>query len=109
MQCKLIRDTTRKNPNYSARDHERCRKTGKRYGIACSLPVPSGEVIDHPQAYRLVQMGMAVPHDDECANAANMTTGQMQAAQEAQDRLSHGRATGDTFYDTEGESESDAN
>ena len=43
--------------------------------------VPEGTIIEHPRAYRLVQMGAAEPADDECRLAACMTTAEMKAAQ----------------------------
>ncbi len=40
-----------------------------------------GHIIDLPKAFRLVQMGVAVPADEECRIRANRTTGQMAEAQ----------------------------
>ncbi len=47
-----------------------------------------GAIVSHPHAYRLVQMGVAVPADDECIRRANMTPHQMAEAQFAQEALS---------------------
>jgi hypothetical protein len=34
---------------------------------------PVGTIIDHPEAFKLVQQGIAEPADEECAKQANMT------------------------------------
>jgi hypothetical protein len=49
-----------------------------------------GGVVDHPDAYRLVQMGVAVPGDEKCAVAAGMSDAQIAAAQQAAERLRRG-------------------
>lgn len=49
-----------------------------------------GTVIEHTQAFRLVQMGAAKPADDECEKAASMSAGQKAAAQQAYKRLEAG-------------------
>jgi len=61
---------------------------GKRYW-------PVDTIIEGPRAYRLVQMGMAVPADDECTLAACMTTAEMKAAQTKQEMLGKGIAPED--------------
>jgi hypothetical protein len=42
---------------------------------------PAGTIIDHPRAYRLVQMGTAEPADPECTLAAGMSSEAQQRAQ----------------------------
>lgn len=54
-----------------------------------------GAIIDHPKAFRLVQMGIAIPADDECKERANMSDEQLKAAQHASVRLSKGIASED--------------
>ena len=49
-----------------------------------------GAVIEHPDAWKLVNMGVAEPADDECRAKCGMTAEQMQAAQHAARRLSAG-------------------
>lgn len=49
-----------------------------------------GALVENPDAYMLVRLGVAVPFDDECKLAANMTNGQMDAAQAAHRRVSLG-------------------
>lgn len=57
--------------------------------------IPAGTVIDHPDAYRMVKQGVAVPHDEECDRRANMNKQQQQAAQYAAKRTSLGIAPED--------------
>lgn len=49
-----------------------------------------GSVLTHPDAFRLVQMGCALPADEECATAANRSTLQLAAAQAAYERTVRG-------------------
>lgn len=51
---------------------------------------PAGTVLDHWQAFRLVQQGVAVAVDDECQRAASRTKEQLASAQHAYERLSKG-------------------
>lgn len=50
----------------------------------------AGTTINHLMCFRLVQMGVAVPADEECRLAANRTPEQLVAAQKAAVRLSKG-------------------
>lgn len=50
----------------------------------------SGTVIDHQDAYRLVQMGVAEPADRECAEKAGVTPEAFEAAKAAYERVSRG-------------------
>lgn len=56
---------------------------------------PKGTVIDHPQAARLCQMGVAIPADEECQLAAHMTPERMRAAKYAYERATKGIAAED--------------
>lgn len=51
---------------------------------------PEGTVIDHPQAFWLVKMGVAQPEDVECANKANITKEQFERAEYAYERADRG-------------------
>jgi len=51
---------------------------------------PAGSIIEDARAYRLVQMGMAEPADEECTLAACMTTAEMKAAQVKQEMVAKG-------------------
>lgn len=44
------------------------------------VTAPAGTEIEHPDAYVLVKMGVAVPSDDECKKAANMTDEEIRKA-----------------------------
>ena len=55
-----------------------------------SAVIPKGTVLDVPDAYRLVQMGVAEPADEECQRRANRTPNQMVVAQYAYERTSLG-------------------
>lgn len=52
--------------------------------------LPAGHILDHPKAYMQVRMGCAIPHDEECRIAANITPEEMAAAQQAQKRTAAG-------------------
>ena len=70
MKCKLLHDTPEEHP---------------KKGI-----LPAGHIIDHRQAYILVQIGAAVSVDDECAKAAGRTPEQLLAAQRSYGRVRAG-------------------
>jgi len=81
MKAKLIRDA-RVTPG--APDDDRMEvRDGVRYW-------PEGTVLEDRRAYRLVQMGMAEPADDECTLKACMTTAEMKAAQIKQEMVGKG-------------------
>ena len=42
--------------------------------------LPAGTIMDHPDAYMLVQGGVAEPADEECEKRAGLTAEQFQAA-----------------------------
>lgn len=52
--------------------------------------IPIGTTREHPDAWKLVRLGAAVPADEECEKAANMSPEQMSAAQHAQIRATKG-------------------
>ena len=49
-----------------------------------------GVILDHPEAFRLVQMGIAIPADDECKDRANMNPEMLENAAFAYERLQRG-------------------
>ena len=49
-----------------------------------------GAIIVRPDAYRLVQQGMAIPADEECREAADRTEEQMSAAQHSYEAMQLG-------------------
>lgn len=77
MKAKLIKEEQVVNPKWSAARAERARLAGRAYLTPPQLPAPAGTVIDHPDAFRLVQMGVAIPADEACRAAAGMTEEEM--------------------------------
>lgn len=57
-----------------------------------SRVAPAGAVIDHPNAYKLVQLGVAEPADSECQLRAQFTDAQITNAQLASEKLESGNA-----------------
>ncbi len=53
-------------------------------------PLLPGHIIDLPKAFRLVQMGVAEPADDECRIRANRTEEQMAEAQRRYPAIAEG-------------------
>jgi hypothetical protein len=86
VKAKIIRDDMEVSPD--APDELCVTKSIKRNGRM--QPVRFWQVdavVSHPQVYRLVQQGCAVPADEECALAAGMDENGMRAAQHAYNRL----------------------
>jgi len=63
---------------------EQCERRQKQ------LFAPVGTLYDHPDCFRLVQMGVADPADEECRNAAGLNPEQLATAQHAAKRLAAG-------------------
>lgn len=90
MKAKLIRDdlecvtsTPDEEQTVVNVTHRNGKDVKRRYWIL-------GAIINDPDAYRLVQLGVAVPMDDECKKAANMSSDDMKAAELAANRLAAG-------------------
>ncbi len=62
MKCKLVRPLPSSVPGQQRHKHQ------------------AGTVIDHPSAYKLVRLGVAVPADDECKALADPTPEQQEKA-----------------------------
>lgn len=78
MKCETIRDSKRLVRVY---DH-----AGR---LCLRIDVQkAGTVIDHPDAWKLVLQGKAVPADEECKRKVPFTPSQMQAAINAGEKLS---------------------
>lgn len=88
MKCKLLRPMPGATGEVDATGH------------AIYQEQPIGFEINDPNCFRLVQMGIAEPSDDECRDRAGMTPEKMELASEAYDRLIKGQSTGDPRYDT---------
>lgn len=52
--------------------------------------LPVGAIVERPDAWQLVRIGVADPADAECVEAAGMTQEQIKAAQQAQRRAAAG-------------------
>lgn len=55
----------------------------------------AGSIVDHPRAYRLVQMGVAEPYDEECMRASRRTDAQLHNAQIHYEAAERGISTED--------------
>lgn len=55
-----------------------------------ALAFKPGTVLDHPQAYRLVQQGCAIPADEECRAKAGLSDEEIAVRQQHYERLSRG-------------------
>ena len=92
MKAKLIRSDLTVGKTFDPAHIEV--KDGRRYA-------QEGTIIEDPRAYLLVKQGVAVPADEECAQAAGMSEDQMQKAQHAYGRVAAGIRPEDyELYDT---------
>lgn len=64
---------------------------------------PLGDIVDHPEAYKLVELGMATPDDEECREAVGLSDEKIQHRIALYRKLSRGMATGKKLYDAEPE------
>lgn len=104
MKCKLIRhDLETPNPKWSAEKAERAKSRGKPYNVPQNLPLAFGTVIDHPDAFRLVQQGVAIPEDEACRLAAGLTDEQLAFVQSRYDRLAKGIGYDEDGYEIDDE------
>jgi hypothetical protein len=65
---------------------------------------PAGTVIDHPKAFRLVQLGVAEPMDNDSIVASSFSDAQITAAQLVSERLESGNALPDELADQNADS-----
>lgn len=86
MKARLNREMDCRNPEFSWEALKKAQARGDEYRVSISGPKPAGTVIDHPNCWRLVQMGVAVPEDDACREKCGMTPEQIAAATVAYDR-----------------------
>jgi hypothetical protein len=84
MQAETITELEIYEPLAKAELIAQCERRGK------ALWAPVGTIIDDPDCWRLVMMGVAVPYDDECRDKTAQTPEQVAAAQHAARRLSAG-------------------
>lgn len=69
------------------------------YKQRLSIVAPPGHIIDNPEAWRLVQLGIAEPADNECIRACATFLGMTDSLQEASQRLDDAQATGLQQFD----------
>jgi hypothetical protein len=85
MQAKSIRELEVHEPIAPAELVSQCERRGKQ------LFAPAGTVFSEADSFRLVEMGVAVPNDDECAAMfADRTPEQIAATEHASRRLAAG-------------------
>jgi len=84
MQAETITELEIYEPSAPSELVAQCERRGK------ALWAPVGSIIDDPDCWRLVMMGVAVPYDDECRDKTAQTPEQVAAAQHAARRLSAG-------------------
>ena len=84
MQAETIKELEIHEPLAPAALVAQCERRGK------ALWAPVGTIIDDPDCWRLVMMGVAVPYDDECRDKTAQTPEQVAATQHAARRLSAG-------------------
>lgn len=84
MQCKLIVELEVHEPTAPQDLLVQCVRRGS------SLFAPAGTIITDPQCWRIVLMGQARPHDEECEQATKRTPEQIERAEYAAARLAKG-------------------
>ena len=114
MKAKLFRDELITHPDLKSHDdikaleHEiHSGQIGvEEYNRRRRAAVKAGTVIDHPQAWQLVAMGIAEPVDQECVNRAALAMpgaisldAKIANAVEGMERLESGQVTGDPKVD----------
>lgn len=91
MKCQYIRDDMEVSPAYVTKPEWQdliVVKNIMRDGRIRPVPFfKNGAIVESPQAFRSVQMGVAIPADEACALRCNMTVEDMGKAQYAYERL----------------------
>lgn len=87
MKARLVRDAQQANPAYSRAAAAAAKERGERYDVPRLLPIAKGAVIDHPDAWKLIGTGMAIPADEECARRAGLSDDEIQAAINGANRM----------------------
>lgn len=106
MKATLTRDQRVRDVNMSRADRKRAvaRYVAGEISRAeiseiLSRVAKAGEVIDHPKAYKLVQLGVAEPADNECQLRAQFTDAQITTAQLASEKLESGNSLPEELED----------
>lgn len=103
MKAELLREMPRVNPAWSEKDLHAAQKARRPYHVPQYVPAPAGTIIDDPDCWRLVMIGVAKPADDDCREAAPLSDEEIAERARRYDRLDKGRATGDRRYDADPE------
>ena len=99
MKCEVIRDDLEVSPAYADLPElqDRIVRIEKMRNGAMT-PIPfwrRGAVLEHPEAYKLVRQGCAVPADEACAIRACRSPSEIRLAQKAYERVNRGIAPED--------------
>lgn len=107
MKAKIAHSNiTRLNPEFNKDEFRRLDKLGRRFYLRKTPRTvlhPLGDIVDHPEAYKLVELGMATPEDDECREAAGLSDENIRERIERYKKLSRGMGTGIKKHDAEPE------
>ncbi len=98
MKCEIIRDDLECSLSHMPAGHEAAweyRPTKRNKRIQQIPFFKRGAILEEKDCYMLVEMGVAVPADAECAEAAGMSPEMIRAAQKAYNRLALGIAPED--------------
>ena len=94
MQARIIRDDIEVSPSADLSEAEQAQTVERIvWRNGADRPVTFfklGAILDRPDSFMLVRLGIAEPADEECRLAASMTTAQRQQAQHASKRLAAG-------------------
>jgi hypothetical protein len=94
MKCEVIREDLEVSPAYADLPElqDRIVRIEKlRNGALRLIPFwKRGAVLEHPEAYKLVRQGCAVPADEACAIRANRNPSEIRLAQKAYERVNRG-------------------
>ena len=103
MKAKLTRDQTfnlgKEARAQELRSWQRGDITKEEFKRRINPQAKAGTIIEAPNAYLLVRLGVAVAADVECQIAAGFSPEQVDAAQDAATRLERAHATGSDEFD----------
>lgn len=104
MKCKLTRPMEQPNPEYSKAARIAAKQANKPYRVKKFIWAEKGTEIENPEAWRLVRMGVAVPVDQECREAAgNLTEEEIARRSMQYEQKDRGLTTGRRKFDADGD------
>lgn len=107
MKAKIAHSNiSRLNPDFDKEKYRGLDKLQRRFYLRKTPRTvlhPLGDIVDHPEAYKLVELGIATPEDDDCREAAGLSDEQIQVRLAAYKKLSRGMGTGIKKHDAEPE------